>query len=119
RQCACVDAYAQQARVLRSGRGPGMLNAMKQTASVAGLLCCTALLASPLLGQSNGNCSPVTWTREQDHANMLQQLGIKALRPAPSGRAEVGAPNAANYDPTLANPYPDLPDPLTMKDGRK
>src|SRR3954447_23370141 len=31
-----------------------------------------------------------------DHAQMLQQLGIKALRPGPSGQAD--APNAANYD---------------------
>lgn len=83
------------------------------------LFCSIALLALPLLGQSNSDCSPVTWTREQDHANMLQQLGIKALRPGPSGRAEPGAPNAANYDPALANPYPDLPDPLITKDGRK
>ncbi|HMJ89202.1 MAG TPA: hypothetical protein VK530_05275 [Candidatus Acidoferrum sp.] len=48
---------------------------------------------------------------------MKEQLGIKSLRPGPSGRA--GATNAANYDPAKANPYPDLPDPLTLKSGRK
>ena len=51
-----------------------------------------------------------------DHADMLKQLGITKLRPGPSGRA--APPNAANYDPTKANPYPDWPDALTLKDGR-
>ncbi len=50
---------------------------------------------------------------------MKDQLGIKTLRPGPSGNAAPGAPNAANYDPAKANPYPDLPDPLTLKNGRK
>lgn len=48
---------------------------------------------------------------------MMDQLGIKALRPGPSGNED--APNHANYDEVLANPYPNLPDPLTMNDGTK
>ena len=48
---------------------------------------------------------------------MMDQLGIKALRPAPSGNEK--APNHANYDESLANPYPDLPDILTLKSGEK
>jgi hypothetical protein len=79
--------------------------------------------AHPLFGQtadaSNAGCQPLTWTTEQDHQNMMKQLGIKALRPGPSGRAAPGAANAANYDPEKANPYPDLPDPLKLKDGRR
>jgi hypothetical protein len=55
---------------------------------------------------------PVTFTAEQDHQNMMDQLGIKALRPGPSG--DEHAPNHANYDESLANPYPNLPDPLTL-----
>src|SRR5687768_1273532 len=62
---------------------------------------------------------PLTWTTQQDHQNMKDQLGIKTLRPGPSGNAAPGAPNAANYDPAKANPFPDLPDPLTLKNGRK
>jgi len=62
---------------------------------------------------------PLTWTAQQDHQNMKDQLGIKTLRPGPSGNAAPGAPNAANYDPEKANPYPDLPDPLILKSGRK
>lgn len=57
------------------------------------------------------------WTTQQDHKNMLEQLGIKKLRPGPSGDAK--AANAANYDEGKANPFPDYPDALTFKDGRK
>ena len=60
---------------------------------------------------------PLNWTTKQDHQNMMEQLGIKVLRPGPSGRT--GATNSANYDPAKANPYPDLPDPLTLKNGQK
>lgn len=33
--------------------------------------------------------------------------------------ADASAPNAANYDEALANPYPILPDALTLKSGAK
>jgi hypothetical protein len=59
----------------------------------------------------------VTLTAEQDHQNMMDQLGIKALRPGPSG--DESAPNHANYDESKANPYPNLPYVLTLRDGRK
>ena len=52
-----------------------------------------------------------------DHQNMMEQLGITALRPGPSGNES--APNHANYDEALANPYPKLPEVLTLKNGRK
>src|SRR4029453_6960291 len=52
-----------------------------------------------------------------DHKNMMEQLGIKTLRPGPSGNE--AAPNHANYDEALAHPYPQLPDPLTLKNGKK
>jgi hypothetical protein len=55
--------------------------------------------------------------RQQDHKNMMEQLGIVRLRPGPSGQP--GATNSANYDPAKANPFPDLPDPLTLKNGQK
>lgn len=60
---------------------------------------------------------PVNFTAEQDHDNMMQQLGIKSLRPGPSGNES--APNHANYDTALANPCPQLPDILTTKNGKK
>jgi len=55
----------------------------------------------------------------EDHADMLGQLGITKLRPGANGRAAAGEPGAANYDPDKANPYPDWPDVLSLKDGRK
>ena len=62
---------------------------------------------------------PLNWTAAQDHQNMMDQLGIKALRPGPSGQTAPGTPNMANYDPDKANPYPDVPDALTLKNGKK
>ncbi|OFY65066.1 MAG: acetylxylan esterase [Bacteroidetes bacterium RBG_13_42_15] len=60
---------------------------------------------------------PVTFTTEQDHQNMMDQLGIKSLRPGPSGNES--APDHANYDVSKANPYPELPDVFTLKNGKK
>jgi hypothetical protein len=57
------------------------------------------------------------WTAAEDHQNMMDQLGIKALRPGPSGNES--APNHANYDEATANPYPNLPDPLKLNNGKK
>jgi hypothetical protein len=78
---------------------------------VPSLLLC--IIAAPAFAQTQ----PVTFTTEQDHQNMMDQLGIKALRSGPSGNEK--APNHANYDDSTANPYPKLPDPLTLNDGRK
>jgi hypothetical protein len=63
------------------------------------------------------NAAQVNFTADQDHQNMMKQLGIKTLRNGPSG--DESAPNHANYDEALANPYPDLPDALTLKNGKK
>jgi lysophospholipase L1-like esterase len=71
-------------------------------------------LAAALYAQPNPELAKKT---AEDHANMKEQLGIKALRPGPSGDEK--NPNHANYDITKANPYPDLPDVLTLKNGRK
>lgn len=60
---------------------------------------------------------PVTFTAQEDHKNMMDQLGVKSVRPGPSGNES--APNHANYDVSKANPYPDLPDVLTLKNGKK
>lgn len=76
-----------------------------------------ALLIFLALAVELSAAEPMTWTTAQDHKNMMEQLGIIRLRPGPSGRA--GATNQANYDPAKANPFPVLPDPLMLKDGRK
>ena len=53
----------------------------------------------------------------QDHKKMMALLKIDSLRQGASGNAT--APNAANYDEAKANPYPELPDPLLLKNGTK
>ena len=59
----------------------------------------------------------VTFTAQQDHDNMMEQLSIKDLRPGPSGNDS--DPNHANTDESLANPCPVLPDILTTNNGKK
>jgi lysophospholipase L1-like esterase len=53
----------------------------------------------------------------EDHRRMMEQLGITALRPGPSGDEQ--APNHANYDEAAANPFTSLPDVLRLRDGRR
>ncbi len=91
--------------------------------SISGLV---RLLTCPVLAQQTSSPSSDAahistpakdWTAAEDHQNMMEQLGIKALRPGPSGNES--APNHANYDETKANPFPNLPDLLTLKNGKK
>ena len=59
--------------------------------------------------------SPVIFTTQQDHQNMLQQLGITKLR---RGRdSDQNSQFAANYDESKANPYPDLPELMKFANG--
>ena len=48
---------------------------------------------------------------------MLALLGIKELRPSASSDAR--SPQSANFDEAKANVYPNLPDPLVEKNGRR
>lgn len=75
------------------------------------------LSAQPAPIDSSKYPRPVVYNAQQDHDNMMQQLGIKKLRPGPSGNES--APNHANYDESVANPCPQLPDILTTKNGKK
>ncbi len=49
---------------------------------------------------------------------MKEQLGIIRLRPGRNGNANA-TNNPANYDPAKANPYPNLPELLVLKNGQK
>lgn len=75
----------------------------------------TAQKAAPV----NASSYPplVNFTPAEDRENMMKQLGIRAMRQGPSGDEK--APNHANYDEALANPYPNYPDVLTLKNGKK
>src|SRR5665647_3234843 len=54
---------------------------------------------------------------QRDYNQMLGQLHITAIRQGANGN-DPRAPNAANYDEAKANPYPDLPDALILKNAR-
>ncbi len=87
--------------------------------SIRGAAGLALLLASALLSaaQSPNAAQQSGWTTQQDHQNMMDQLGITKLRPGRN--ADANAPNAANYDEALANPFPKLPEVLRMENGRK
>ncbi|WP_199232538.1 S9 family peptidase [Caulobacter sp. D5] len=55
-------------------------------------------------------------TGEQAHRRMLDQLGIKGLRPGVDG-LNPNAANPVNYDEARAGPFSLLPDPLALPDG--
>ncbi len=92
---------------------------MKRQQSVRPRLALALALASALVAALAAQTVINTkdWTAAQDHQNMMDQLHIKTLRPGPSGNES--AENHANYDEATANPYPNLPDVLTLKNGKK
>jgi hypothetical protein len=53
---------------------------------------------------------------EKDHQRQMDMLGIKQLRPGASH--DPYSPNPTNYDESKANLYPDLPNPLVLKNGK-
>ena len=60
---------------------------------------------------------PVNFSSQQNQDDMMQKLGIKKLRPGPSGNES--APNHANYDTTKADPCAKLPELLATNNGKK
>ncbi len=81
------------------------------------LMSSTHLLAAQTIIDSSQYPRLTTFTTQQDHAHMMQQLGILKLRPGPS--ANESDPNHANYNELLADPCPLLPDLLTTHKGKK
>ena len=57
--------------------------------------------------------SPVQLANQAERLRIMKELKISAIPPG----AVSSSP--ATYDEAEANPYPDLPDPLTLKNGRK
>ncbi len=57
----------------------------------------------------------------EDRQHMMDLLQITSLRLGPTSRSEPqpGRSGLVNYDEAKANPYPDLPDPLVLKNGKK
>src|SRR5215510_4061744 len=81
------------------------------------LFLATLIASLSRAAEEPSSAAPKNWNAAQDHKNMMEQLGITRLRPGPSGQPN--ATNSANYDQAKANPFPNLPDPLTLKNGKK
>lgn len=86
------------------------------------LICALVLGAVSMAGPAAfaadaGLPPPQELTAEQDHKLMMQQLGISEIRRGADGR-DPNAPNAANYDESKGNPYPELPAVLKFDDGK-
>src|SRR5487761_2398455 len=72
--------------ILKSPLSTSILSAV-----IFGAVFCVASLHAQTAAPNSAFPPPVTFTTEQDHQNMMDQLGIKALRPGPSGDEK--APN--------------------------
>lgn len=90
---------------------------MRHALICALLLGAASTSGSPAFGADSTPPPPRDLTAEQDHKLMMQQLGITEIRRGADGR-DPNAPNAANYDETKGNPYPDLPAVLKFDDGK-
>lgn len=67
---------------------------------------------APADGSGAAGPPPVTLTSQQDHQRVMDLLHITTLRTGASSRDQ-------NMDPSKENPYPNLPDPLVLKNGQK
>ena len=68
-------------------------------------------LLLPMMGRAQPASSQPGY---DDHQNMMDQLGIKAIRRGPDPN------NQSTFDEATANPYKEsMPDVLRMKDGKK
>jgi hypothetical protein len=78
------------------------------------------LLPVSFLGQQAASSTypPVVHlTAEQDHQRIMDLLGLKTIRHGRENNPV--SPYAANYDESKANPYPQLPDPLLLTNGKR
>jgi hypothetical protein len=78
---------------------------------------CTLIFLILVCAPAAAQQPPAQLTADEGRRLMMEKLAIQRLRPGPS--PDSAAPNGANYDEALANPYPGLPDPLTLNDGRR
>ena len=63
--------------------------------------------------------APVHLTAAEDRQRLLGLLGIQDSQMRPPPATDARAANATNYDEDKSHVYPDLPDPLRMKNGKR
>jgi hypothetical protein len=61
---------------------------------------------------------PMKMTAQEDHQKMMDLLHITSIRRGADGNNKQ-SPYYANYDEAKANPFPNLPEPLVLKNGQK
>jgi hypothetical protein len=79
-----------------------------------------ALLAL-LVCQTNSRAQqpePVKLSPQDDHQRLMDLLHITEVRRGRDGNNK-DSPFYANYDESKANPFPELPDPLLLKNGKR
>jgi hypothetical protein len=81
-------------------------------------LMCVSIFAGQSQRLGNDRRAEIQRLTTEDHKKIMDLLGIKSLRPGRNGM-NPQAENYANYDESKANPYPNLPDPLVLKNGQK
>jgi hypothetical protein len=84
----------------------------QRTAAIMAAVTAVAVWASSGVAQtvqSGGADGPVKLTSEEDLKRLCALLKVEPLLKRP----------AYNYDEAKANPFPELPDPLTLKNGQK
>src|SRR5580658_8938006 len=85
---------------------------------LAMLVCPTAGRAQQANASSTGLPEPVKLSPQDDHQRLMDVLRITEVRRGRDGNNK-DSPFYANYDESKANPYPTLPDPLVLKNGKK
>jgi len=73
----------------------------------------SVLLLFAVMATLSAQSAPTVLTAEQDHRRLMELLKISGFPPG----AVAASPDT--YNEALANPYPNLPDPLTFKNGQK
>ncbi|MFC1792517.1 alpha/beta hydrolase family protein [Planctomycetota bacterium] len=82
------------------------------------LLFAVSIFAQQTQRGANNRWAEIRRLSTEDHQRMMDLLGIKSLRPGRNGMNPKAA-HYANYDESKANPYPNLPNPLVLKNGQK
>src|SRR5258708_5005739 len=80
----------------------------------------TATTAGEVTPASGANTlpPPAVLTGQQEHQRLMDLLHVTSIRRGRDG-SNTNSPYYANYNESKANPFPNLPDPLVLKDGRK
>ena len=81
---------------------------------------CFSTLAASAAAQDAKPADPAAAPVDHPARSQADDGGAEDQEPAPGANGmNRNAPNAANYDESKANPYPNLPDPLSLKNGEK